>query len=471
MGNKHKSKHKKKGSVYSSKLTNEEKYQYDRIGAINYDQDHLELFNDEVTSKLWKINKSDDSNQDKADRILKFLSKYGFVEIDLGTNIFVMAHHKYPGVVFKIALDEYGVTDNFNDEWLKEYVPELPEVIALHNSGIVSAQERKVVIRSSQRMRMFMYDALRILKRLSKQFVLADISPLSFKNYCINRDGTLGLVDASDLFPIPENYNIFKCRNIVDVNWKGRSIHCGGTLEYDDIYHELVCKKCGKRYNPLTLRRSKKEVLKMPVICTGLTKDEWDELNEIGLRIIEGGLTPEYQNQNPTKSNLKVVTPDEDDEEVEVIKSASVNQSGYLDDSGDVEVDDSDEEESEDTSVEVVNVRGENSVTTVETVDEEAIVLRRKTVDTVTTSPAPMINPSVGDKDTCVVSLDHGPIINVCLQCTEDKVGEILRDFGPDIYISLDGGSTSTKIITSDVFAALLERGIEQAKDEGLWFD
>ena len=77
---------------------------------------------------LYTIMRSCSDNQLKADYIEKELKYYGFEPVGLGTNIFTMSNPVYPGVVFKIALDDCGIADNFNDCILQDVVPRYVKV-------------------------------------------------------------------------------------------------------------------------------------------------------------------------------------------------------------------------------------------------------------------------------------------------------------------------------------------------------
>lgn len=271
----------------SDVLTPNEIRIYRQIGEPIPGTDYLELFTDELVDWLNRIRKSDMPAHHKVAHMNQkgsMLQVLGFEELDVGTNVYAMHNAKYPGVVFKFAIDDYGIADNFNDVWLYRKLPDLCcKVFAVHPSGIVSVQERKVAFRKQERFATFIPQVKQILHRLEKEFVLVDIGLDKIRNYCINPDGTIGLVDASDIFPIPTEYNFFKCRDLIGTKGSGRHkkyVICGGKLEYDSIYGSLVCSKCGKSFNPSTIRLDKKEV-RLMFPTNGMTEDEWEEFNQM----------------------------------------------------------------------------------------------------------------------------------------------------------------------------------------------
>lgn len=446
----------KKGAQYSRRLTQFEIEQYDAIGQVDFEQDHLEIFTDRIIRDLIKIKDSKVSdNQAKADAIQKYLQPFGFVEIDLGTNIYVMAHYDYPGVVFKFALDDNGVADNFNDEWLQDYIPELAPVIALHPSGMISVQERKVIFRERSRINMFLGDILDLLRRLSKMFVLVDVSPLSIRNYYIDRDGTIGFADASDLYLIPENYNIFKCRNTVDVKSNGKPIYCGGTLKYDDIYSSMICKKCGKVYNPWSLRRSKKEEIKMLLVSPGMTKEEWESINSQGrtIRRLSRTLGPDVDIDVGLRQIMDQIhktqdDPNEDDEKGSiVIRGDEVLQSSS---SGPFDIDDS------------VSVTTEGDLDS--EVSEDSVEIQ-----TVSEHIARAIFEKMEGCDCQVEVKNSDGNPGIYLTLNSPDLEETLKESGPDIFLSNNGGREYTKVITSAALASAVRTQVEELAADGLW--
>lgn len=333
----------------SDVLTPNEIRIYRQIGEPIPGTDYLELFTDELVDWLNRIRKSDMPAHHKVAHMNQkgsMLQVLGFEELDVGTNVYAMHNAKYPGVVFKFAIDDYGIADNFNDVWLYRKLPDLCcKVFAVHPTGIVSVQERKVAFRKQERFATFIPQVKQILHRLEKEFVLVDIGLDKIRNYCINPDGTIGLVDASDIFPIPTEYNFFKCRDLVGTKGSGRHkkyVICGGKLEYDSIYGSLVCCKCGKSFNPSTIRLDKKEV-RLMFPTNGMTEDEWDELNQMLAETYLNRKTTESENSDDDDQSFD----DMEDEESSNSMSVLYSDESTIDSEIDEELieDDSDEED------------------------------------------------------------------------------------------------------------------------------
>lgn len=268
-----KKKHKKKHK-FSKFLTEEQKFKYKQFGEPDPTQDYLELFTPDVISDLFTIMRSCSDNQRKSDYITKEFKSLGFYDVGLGTNIHVMANPVYPGVVFKVALDDYGLADNFNDVILQDCIPHYVKVLARHPSSIVSVQERGVKP-TQQQMAILRPKILGLLKELSKYFLIADLSPDMYLNYTISRDGDFQICDGSDLYPLHQIKEKIRCKRITGEHPKsGAFKHCEGKLKYTDDFKSLVCEKCGRVYNPLELR-PKKEVEKMQqVLSDGYSAEE-----------------------------------------------------------------------------------------------------------------------------------------------------------------------------------------------------
>lgn len=241
------------------KLTEDEIAEYKMIGKPIEGQSYLELFDQTQVEDLFTILNMNASNATKGQVVRKELGYYGFEFVGEGTNIIVLAHKRYPGVVFKIALDTNGIADNFNDELLQYVIPRYARLYARHSTGIVSVQERYVIM-NSRRMKDYQKDILKLLEKLSHNYLVADLSPVRFANFAVGRDGQFVIADGSDLYPIADMTHKVRCQNAVGWNdKKQRMVRCHGKLTYSTDFLSMVCEKCGRVINPLELRPKDKE--------------------------------------------------------------------------------------------------------------------------------------------------------------------------------------------------------------------
>lgn len=271
-------------------LSDYEKDFYKKVGQIQEGQNYLEAFNDTVIHDLGLILKATfkdksgryiSSNHSKAQVILDELGPLGFKDVGLGTNIIVLRHKKYPGVVFKIALDSHGIDDNINDEWLSRKHPDMyARFICRHPSGLVSVQEAYACIKDKDRMQDFIGQAYDMITRLERNYVIVDLSPVNFKNFAVRRDGRLIIIDGSDLIPIPKGADLLRCKRIIGMKNNKPKI-CGARLHYTADYNRLECPVCDNIYMPIEMKPKVEftEEERMTLVNTGLTRKELKELS------------------------------------------------------------------------------------------------------------------------------------------------------------------------------------------------
>lgn len=315
-----------------SKLTSAEYQHYQRIGVPDPSQNWLELFTPAVVSDLFEIMKSSSDNPEKADYILKELAFYHFEAVGLGTNVLTVANPAYPGVVFKIALDVYGLADNYNDEVLCDLVnrilveagkkPRYTKCLVRHPTGIVSVQERKVLMKTQDRLDQYRGSILKTLDLLQKKFLIVDLSPTLYQfNYGIDRDGNWCFIDASDLYPLERIKTKLVCNTAIGSHPKtGKILYCGGSLHYNEDYSAVVCDRCGKEYIPSHFRPNTKEeeVMSMTLSAMdGTTAEEREEMRTEEMHAIKFG-PDDQQRAMQRLGRAEGVDPDDrndDDEE------------------------------------------------------------------------------------------------------------------------------------------------------------
>ena len=296
-------------------LTRDEWEFYKKIGrpAPEGDQNYLELFDDLMihdlrvmmnTTFIGPNGQEMSSNHRVADLIMDELSSAGFKPMwgktGLGTNIVVLRHKKYPGVVFKIALDKYGIADNINDERFYNRFPDMyARFICRHPTGIVSVQEAYAPILGKDRMDDLKGRAYDMITRLEKDYIIVDLSPVNYKNYGITRDGRLVIIDGSDLIRKPKGVDLMRCKKRIGMLENGKTAVCGHKLQYTEDYNRVICPVCEAVYMPWDLKprvvTSEEESLLM--INTGMTPSEMRQLNKYIDQLIE-----KYHEEHPEEN-------------------------------------------------------------------------------------------------------------------------------------------------------------------------
>ena len=317
---------KDQGKISKKRLLPYERRQYKLIGEPDLSQNWLELFTPVIVSDLFTIMHSCSDNQKKSEYILKELGPYGFEDVSLGTNIYTMANPAYPGVVFKIALDDNGLADNFNDTILQDMVPRYAKTLARHPSAIVSVQERKVVVGDQDRMDTFRADILKTLQKLSEKFLIVDLAPSEYHlNYGIERDGSWCFIDASDLYPLERMPDKVRCKKAIGYDDKKKRVrYCGGRLAYTKDFTAVVCSKCGSEFLPMELRpKDKEDKGKMANAMTdGMTAEEREQLTKEEMTaVIQAGKRTLLLGRSP-----KPIVPPEPEEEGEEEHPAEVEK-------------------------------------------------------------------------------------------------------------------------------------------------
>lgn len=197
-----------------------------------------EIFEMEVITKISNICDSFEitDNNLRADEIMDVLSDYDFKELGCGTNRICVKKKGYPYAI-KIALDGRGIMDNniefniFNDPELREHND---VTLSYENSGLILLSQ-KVPTMKSEDFEYFKKDIYKILKRLSKTYILNDIGPRSFKNWGIFNEKPI-IIDFAYLSRV-KDAKIKVCNK------------CSGKLHYTTDFIQMQCEDCGKLFN------------------------------------------------------------------------------------------------------------------------------------------------------------------------------------------------------------------------------
>lgn len=153
-----------------------------------------ELFPEHVLDKIVEIMDDPDntSNNIKATKLSELLEDQGFAEIGPGTNRLAMKKGDY---IYKIAMDSYGVRDNWNEFNIsmlaQPYVTKTYEC-----NGLIAVAEYVNVI-SKQEFEDSKENIRSILQVLSENFLFCDLSAClkNYLNFGFRDDGMIVVLD------------------------------------------------------------------------------------------------------------------------------------------------------------------------------------------------------------------------------------------------------------------------------------
>lgn len=174
----------------------------------------------------------------------------GFARFAGGTNRVVYKYYEDPRFLAKIAVDSVGMNDNpaeyVNQHLLKPYCAKMFYVTPC---GTVGFSERVLPITSIQEFKLVadcVFDLL--YYKIIGKYIIEDVGTKYFMNYGIRGGFGVVLLDYPYLFEL-DGAKI-QCKNMLP-----DGTICMGEIDYDDGFNELVCKKCGRRYNASELRK------------------------------------------------------------------------------------------------------------------------------------------------------------------------------------------------------------------------
>ena len=190
----------------------------------------------------------------------QILNRRGLIKFGAGTNRVVYRHPEFNSILFKIAADAKGITDNpkeFRNQFiLKPFVSKMFETTPC---GTVSCVERVRPIKNREEFRYIAYDYFVLLNEwILGEYIMADIGTDFFMNVGIRQGFGVVLIDYPYLFRLDGNKLFCNAPNHNSLSGK-----CGGVIDYDAGYNFLICTKCGVRYraNELELKIKNEDVV------------------------------------------------------------------------------------------------------------------------------------------------------------------------------------------------------------------
>ena len=318
-----------------------------------FDYDHLfarplySFMSQTDTDKLYNIASSiryAGNPRKKFKAIDEVLRPLGFQKLSAGTNRLCYKHLEDPSIVLKVAFDAVALKDNPTEFMVQNSIkPFCTKIFEVSPDGAVGLAERVQPIQNREEFSTCANEVYDLINILTRYFILADIGSHYFMNYGIRTLNNFGpvLLDFPYIFE-PDGDKLV-CHAPNENNPDGI---CGGLIDYDAGFNELVCLKCGVKYRAIELARAIKnnEIIRKGNNKMGLVveyeykgkKFTYGE-NEFGL----GEETSKVQHQNkPEKKegsgkleveviyNGKVIN--EDVEKFEAAKNASKSTGSKL---------------------------------------------------------------------------------------------------------------------------------------------
>lgn len=185
------------------------------------------------------------TKESKFDVYDAILNNKHFERFHLGTNRIVYRHIFDPRFLLKIAIDPIGITANIK-EYKNQFLlkPFIPKVFDISSSGAVQMCERVKPFTHKEEFIKYgkeVFDAIQCILK-GNRYILEDIGTNFFMNWGL-REG-FGPVILDFPYIYVRQPDRMRC---ISPNKHSKGL-CGGIIDYDDGYNELVCCKCGQRY-------------------------------------------------------------------------------------------------------------------------------------------------------------------------------------------------------------------------------
>lgn len=203
--------------------------------------------------------------KEKYKMIDNILVPRGFKKMASGTNRVVYRYLNDYRVVLKVAIDKVGLSDNGNEyknqQLLKPFVSKCFEVSPC---GTVGLFERVVPITSREEFINLSDSIFDLINNIIGKYVLEDIGEKYYMNYGLREGFGPVLLDYPYVFELDGRKLICNVEDPLDP--KG---YCGGEIDYDVGYDNLICTKCGKRYLATELKKPDESTGKPKIIIEG----------------------------------------------------------------------------------------------------------------------------------------------------------------------------------------------------------
>ncbi len=199
-----------------------------------------EFFSEKILDKIKEIDQDPENihNDMKAKKILFLLKDLGFTEIGPGTNRLAVRNVDY---IYKIALDSFGVRDNWNEFNMS---PELQPVVTktYETNGIIAVAEYVNLITKQE-----FFDSINNIRTIleyldQNDYLFCDVGLVAknYLNFGFRDNGELVITDYGYIYPFDPKLRFCK--------------KCGSRIKWNPDYTTLICTKCGKEHDPIDVR-------------------------------------------------------------------------------------------------------------------------------------------------------------------------------------------------------------------------
>lgn len=180
----------------------------------------------------------------------------GLTKFGAGTNRVVYRHPEFPDILFKIAADDIGLGDNpaeFRNQFILK--PFVNKIFEISPCGTVALVEKVNPITSREEFISVADDVFELLTTwILGKYIMQDISSSHFCNYGVRKGFGIVLLDYPYLYELDGDK--LYCNRPDSSKPEGI---CGGEIDYDNGFKNIVCTCCGKIYHARELEKKIKD--------------------------------------------------------------------------------------------------------------------------------------------------------------------------------------------------------------------
>lgn len=233
----------------------------------------------------------------KYSEIKKIMHKNGFRYLHAGTNRVVYVPYDDNTIVAKIAVDEVGIKDNpaemNNQHYLKPYVT---KIFDMSPCGTIATSERVHAILTEKEYLLVAPDIYDLMvNKIIGKYVLEDIGSLYFMNYGIRKSFGPVLLDYPYMYEL-DGKKLYCNKEDLRSN-----LYCGGMIDYDIGFNNLICTKCGKTY---LAQQLKQDTQNKKIIIKGANEMKWE-------RVINGEVVSNHNEEHRSIQPAKKIVQKE----------------------------------------------------------------------------------------------------------------------------------------------------------------